>query len=191
MRAFLPLMTVLMASSCQFLNVVKPKFFTSNPSSCVFLSSVNRNMKVKVLLPCKTTSVLHHSPPPPQLLFPTHHQTSSPKGTATTCLGTHCLIYIYVCKLGGKKRMQLISIPCCEALTCSKLDSLINDIILWDFLAECWCLWLWCGPGSSTAISSTAVSSTLIPFHLSLSFLILCKNTKTIHLLDYPITKSC
>ena len=48
-RVFLPLMTVLMASSCQFLNAVKPKFFTSNPSSWVSLSSVNGSVKVGVL----------------------------------------------------------------------------------------------------------------------------------------------
>ena len=41
MRVFLAWMTALIASSCQFLNVVKPKFFTSNPSSCIDLSSVN------------------------------------------------------------------------------------------------------------------------------------------------------
>ena len=63
MRAFLPLMTVLMASSCQFLNVVKPKFFTSNPSMCAVFSSMNKNVKVKVCY--------HHSPLlPVPTLFP-------------------------------------------------------------------------------------------------------------------------
>ena len=76
MRAFLSLMTVLIASSCQFLNVVKLKFFTSNPSMCAVFSSVNKNVKVKVCY--------HHSHPP--LPLPPH--TSCPKEIcATTHLG--------------------------------------------------------------------------------------------------------
>ena len=43
------------------------------------------------------------------------------------------------------------------------------------------------GPGSSTAISSTAVLSTLV----CLILFRLCNNAKIIHLLAYPITKSC
>ena len=69
-------------------------------------------------------------------------------------------------------------------------------------LTKLWTMSLGCGPGSSTAISSTAVSSTLgsstavsstlgSSNRLPLSFLILCKNTKIIHLLAYPKTKSC
>ena len=48
-RVLMSLMTVVMVSSCHFLNAVKPKYFTSNPSSLVSLSSVNGSVKVGML----------------------------------------------------------------------------------------------------------------------------------------------